>query len=257
MTSLLLCFLRPWGKTIALAVLANAADMGKLKPCHLEALAARSDFEDLKDINKQGEVLYAAVRAGLSMEIEQTPPTESSAQTAKYLSVYSGVPVFYSWYTPEGVYVGYTFQGYLAYMPAQTNFSAVQPCAALEAPKSSERLTWSVAGRDIKHLLKGGPPTLHLGLVNFQGHQYSLDVSTSLEPLDKDESSIHFHAALKRIQDSSNPQVVMISFDIADTPPMHHDFMHHVYVSPLMTLPKGALLAADDRFSISITMSIF
>ena len=235
-------------------MLAHVADIGKLKPCHFEALAARSDFEALKDINKQGDILYATVRARLSMEMEQTlrPPAESSVQTSGDRS-YSGVPVFYSWYTPEGVYVGYTFQGYLACMPAQTNF----PPAPIEGPKCSERLTWSVAVRDVRHLLKGGPPTMHLGVATFQGQQYSLDVTTSLEPSDMHESSMNFHAALKRIQDSSNPQAVMISFDIVDTPPVHHDFRHHVYVSSLMTLPKGALLEADGRFSISISMSIF
>jgi len=241
-----------------LAVLACAADMGKLKPCHFEALAARSDFEALKDINKQGQVIYAAVRARLEMEMEKNiqPLTESSVQTSGELS-YSGVPVFYSWYTPEGVHVGYTFQGYLAYMQGQTNFPVAQPPAPIEGPKCSERLTWSIAARDVKHFLKGGPPTMHLGVVTFQGQQYSLDVTTCLEPSDKDDSIMHFHAALKRIQDSSNPQVVMISFDIVDTPPMHHDFVHHVYISPLMTLPKGALLDADGRLSINILLSIF
>jgi hypothetical protein len=239
-------------------VLACAADMGKLKPCHFDALAARSDFEGLKNVNKQGQVLYAVVQANLSKEIEQTlqNPAESTVQTSGELS-YSGVPVFYSWYTPEGMYVGYTFQGYLAYMPGQTNFSATQPPAPIEGPKCSERLTWSIAARDGKHFLKGGPPTMHLGVATFQGQQYSLDVTTCLEPSDKDDSIVHFHAALKRIQDSSNPQVVMISFDVLDTPPVHHDFRHHVYVSSRMTLQKSDLLEVDSRFSMSIVLSIF
>ena len=243
---------------MSMAMLAHAADIGKLKPCHCEALAARSDFEALKDINKQGRVIYAAVRARLSMQTLQ-PPAKSSVQvqTSGDLFIYSGVPVFYSWYTPEGVFVGYTFQGYLAYMPAAKNLPVAQPPAPIEGPKCSERLTWSAAVRDVKHLLKGGPPTMHLGVVTFQGQQYSLDVTTCLEPSDKDDSIVHFHAALKRIQDSSKPQVLMISFDIVDTPPVHHDFRHHVYVSSRMTLQRSDLLEVDSRFSMSIVMSVF
>ena len=254
-TSPSFCFLRPWGKTVALAVLACAADMGRLKQCHFEALAARSDVEALKGVNKHGRVLYAAVLARLSAERGRTlqPPTESSVQTSGDV-FYSGVPVFYSWYTPEGVCFGHTFQGYLAYVAAPMNFSAVQPPAPIEDSKCSQRVTWRAAVRDVKHFLNGGPPVMHLGEVKFQGRRYSLDATMCSEPSDEEESSIHFHAALKRIGESK-PQVVFISFE--DAPQVHHDFAHHVFVSPRLSMRRAALLATDDRFSISATMSIF
>ena len=94
---------------------------------------------------------------------------------------------------------------------------------------------------------------MHFGTANFHGHRYSLDITTSLEPL-AEEEEISYRAAVKRIGESK-PQVVIVSFE--DTPPVHHDFVHHVYVSPMLSMPRAALLATDDLFSLSATMSIF
>jgi len=245
--------------------------MGKLKASHCAALVARRDFKALKGFSKHGAIVDAAAWAGVPAEssalsekrglapeeakgASDSPPAATDLVPAcmpekLQTPEYGCMPMYYNWFTISGEYVGTFFHGYQVFMPVESTVFVAPPVAQ---PGCQERLTWSIPAREAQRLFHGGPPTMHLGVADFRGLRYSLDLAAFLEASGDDV--FQYHAALKRIG-GSHSQVVMISFD--GSPPVHHDFAHHVYISPLLTTPRETLQEAEGRFSLSVSMSLF
>lgn len=241
-----------------MAVLLKASERGQLKTVHYEAIAARHDFETLKTFRKHGKDLYAAVvshqaekaEKEVEKEVEKEPLQESFPPV-----VYACHPVFCNYYTPDGAFIGAFFQGYQVMGPVGTmSFPQEQPVEE-RSMSSPQRVTWTVPAREVKRIFRGGPPTVHLGVTLFRGQRYSLDLVPDFQAGKEDEQHVFYRAAIKRLGASVESGAVMLSFE--GQSPVHHDFVQHIYVSPLLRMPRSELLEAEGNFSMSVGMSTF
>lgn len=261
--------------------------MGKLKPAHYEAIVARSDFEDLQTGNKHGKILYAATCAYVSsgmtnfaerlyaaLEVDALKePLEEIISTARdveptgtpeefWMPPYYGCsPIYCNWFTQTGGFVGTSFHGYQFCLPEASEViaSVPRPQSLLEDRRcstvSSGKISWTIASREMKRIFQGGPPTMHLGVAFFQDRQYSLDLFCAFEGANNNEDTIYYQAAVKRIGRFSGSNTMMIAFEGKD--PVHHDFVHHVYVSPLLSMSRTDLLNVKGNFALNVNMSTF
>lgn len=247
-----------------MSVLLKASERGQLGTVHYEAIAARRDFETLKTFRKHGKELYAATLSHLTSNIEQGEEKEMQEEVnlaplheSFPLVCYACHPVFCNYYTPDGVFIGALFQGYqvvgsvgTVIFPQQTKQPAVQEPSA----SSPQRVTWTGRAREVKKIFFRGPPTVHLGVASFRGQRYSLDLVPDFQAKKEDEQ-VFYRAAIKRLGASVDSSAVMLSFE--GQSPMHHDFVQHVCVSPLLTMSRSGLLEAKESFSMSVGMSTF
>lgn len=218
---------RPWDDDTTVAVLATASEKGRLERGHYASIFARADFDDLKNRDKYGEILHAAVQARRDGYTEQCAlggPTLEDAPLAACM------PIYYNWFAEGGLCVGASFHGYQCY----------------------QFVVWSSTANRVKDLFFRKTPTAHFGEARFEDVLYSLTLMQCFEGARANEDVLCYRAAMKRLGPSADAKVVAISFGGGVS--ANHDFAHHVFVSPLLTMSRAALLKAKGEFSLGVDM---
>ena len=266
-------------------MLARAAELGTLKPAHFAGILAHPDYDHLQSLRKHGQIVLAATQRHLSSE-EQAFAEQLTAALevavagggAEDLSVavadlkppqtpdeywhlpfYAVCPVYCWWMGENGCYLGSSFHGYQLLAPTCAAYKPQLPepesldCAVAAPKPPPASISWTASAKDVMHIFQRGPPMMHLGLRCFDGEPYGLTLMAQGHEAVGDE--VFYRVAVKRLRPLAQARAVLIG--IEGQLRMHHDFSHHIYVSPLLPVPRNGLQKLPEDFTLSVSLSSF